>query len=192
MRSAAPGSLPPTPPPPRSFTTNLLALPPELQTRIFTFLSPHDLGVLSRCVPELEGVERDRYLRREWFRRVRRMCLLASTSSGCLSISTSSGWLSTSTSSVWWVTLGLAPLSTGGSGSVVPSLFILSDTARNVPRNVRAILTAPTRADRPGQTRLGFVLAYPREAGPRRARECGTGRIGTKPLPRRHRDRWTR
>ncbi|GFZ47879.1 hypothetical protein JCM24511_05626 [Saitozyma sp. JCM 24511] len=69
MRSAAPGSLPPTPPPPRSFTTNLLALPPELQTRIFTFLSPHDLGVLSRCVPELEGVERDRYLRREWFRR---------------------------------------------------------------------------------------------------------------------------
>jgi hypothetical protein len=65
----------PAQPNPRPLTAALLSLPPELQTRIFTYLSTDDLGVLSRCVPELGGVEEDAYLRRIWFQRVRPGCL---------------------------------------------------------------------------------------------------------------------
>ncbi|RXK40931.1 hypothetical protein M231_01779 [Tremella mesenterica] len=52
-----------------SFALGLFALPAELQTRIFLYLSPDDLGVLSRCVEDLAGVEEDEYLRRVWFKK---------------------------------------------------------------------------------------------------------------------------
>ena len=53
-----------------NFSVALLCLPPELQTRIFLFLSPDDLGVLSRCVGQLEGIDQDGYLRMMWFSQV--------------------------------------------------------------------------------------------------------------------------
>ena len=53
-----------------SFSAALLSLPPELQTRIFLFLSPDDLGTLSRCVSQLEGIDQDGFLRMIWFSQV--------------------------------------------------------------------------------------------------------------------------
>ena len=53
-----------------SFSAALLSLPPELQTRIYLFLSPDDLGVLSRCVDRLEGIDQDGFLRMVWFSQV--------------------------------------------------------------------------------------------------------------------------
>ena len=52
------------------FSSALLSLPPEVQTRIFLLLSPDDLGILSRCVGQLEGIDRDGYLRMVWFSQV--------------------------------------------------------------------------------------------------------------------------
>lgn len=54
--------------PKRHFSECLLALPTDVQTRIFLYLSPDDLGVLSRCVIELAGIEEDRFLRRVWIK----------------------------------------------------------------------------------------------------------------------------
>ncbi|KAK4686519.1 hypothetical protein P7C73_g3601, partial [Tremellales sp. Uapishka_1] len=54
---------------PPTFPARFLALPPELLTRILLFLSPDDLGVLSRCVAGLKGLEEDEYLKRIWFRK---------------------------------------------------------------------------------------------------------------------------
>lgn len=48
------------------FATSFLALPPELLTHILLYLAPDDLGVLSRVVGPLEGIERDRYLWAVW------------------------------------------------------------------------------------------------------------------------------
>ncbi|KAL1407240.1 hypothetical protein Q8F55_006657 [Vanrija albida] len=48
------------------FALGFLALPPELATRILLFLAPDDLGVLSRTVEPLAGVERDAYLWSVW------------------------------------------------------------------------------------------------------------------------------
>ena len=54
-----------------AFCTKLLDLPSDLQSQIFVYLAPDDLGVLSRSVPELEELEADEYLRRIWFQQVR-------------------------------------------------------------------------------------------------------------------------
>jgi hypothetical protein len=59
------------------FAIAFLALPPELLTHILLYLAPDDLGILSRIVGPLEGVERDSYLWAVWvhhvscFRRLR-------------------------------------------------------------------------------------------------------------------------
>ncbi|BEI80082.1 hypothetical protein CcaverHIS002_0106110 [Cutaneotrichosporon cavernicola] len=48
------------------FALSFLALPPELLTHILLYLAPDDLGILSRVVGPLEGVERDSYLWAVW------------------------------------------------------------------------------------------------------------------------------
>ena len=60
--------------PKRPFSACLLELPTDLQTRIFLYLSPDDLGVLSRCVIELAGIEEDRFLRQVWIKQVSASC----------------------------------------------------------------------------------------------------------------------
>jgi len=55
---------------PVPFTTALLSLAPDIQNRIYTLLSPDDLGILSRCVDELHWLEDDRYLKRIWHTQV--------------------------------------------------------------------------------------------------------------------------
>lgn len=69
-RSSPQPTSPSTPHPPASkltpFATSFLALPPELLTHILLYLAPDDLGVLSRVVAPLEGIERDRYLWAVW------------------------------------------------------------------------------------------------------------------------------
>jgi len=52
------------------FGTAFLSLPDELRTHILTYLSPDDLGVLSRVVEPLTGIETDTYLWMIWIRRV--------------------------------------------------------------------------------------------------------------------------
>lgn len=52
------------------FATAFLALPPELRISILSFLTPDDLGVLSRVVAPLEGIERDHYLWTMWISKV--------------------------------------------------------------------------------------------------------------------------
>ncbi len=52
------------------FALALLALPPELLTHILLYLAPDDLGILSRIVGPLEGVERDSYLWAVWVHHV--------------------------------------------------------------------------------------------------------------------------
>lgn len=52
---------------PIPLATALLALPGEIQTGIFLYLSIDDLSVLSRCVDELKGLDLDNYLRRVWY-----------------------------------------------------------------------------------------------------------------------------
>ncbi|RSH78234.1 uncharacterized protein EHS24_002698 [Apiotrichum porosum] len=49
-----------------AFANAFIALPPELRTHILLFLSPDDLGVLSRVVEPLEGIERDHFLWTTW------------------------------------------------------------------------------------------------------------------------------
>jgi len=49
-----------------SFSASFLSLPEEVQEQILVLLSPHDLGVLSRCVGAFEGVHKDQYLRKVW------------------------------------------------------------------------------------------------------------------------------
>lgn len=68
IRTATPPHQTPTTPPPAltPFALGFLALPPELATRILLFLAPDDLGVLSRTVEQLAGVERDAYLWSVW------------------------------------------------------------------------------------------------------------------------------
>ncbi|GMK54675.1 hypothetical protein CspeluHIS016_0112610 [Cutaneotrichosporon spelunceum] len=48
------------------FALSFLALPPELLTHILLYLAPDDLGILSRVVGPLQGVERDSYLWAVW------------------------------------------------------------------------------------------------------------------------------
>lgn len=48
------------------FAASFLALPPEILTHILLYLAPDDLGILSRLIPPLAGVERDRYLWAVW------------------------------------------------------------------------------------------------------------------------------
>jgi hypothetical protein len=52
------------------FADAFFSLPDELRTHILTFLSPDDLGTLSRVVERLTGVETDAYLWATWIRRV--------------------------------------------------------------------------------------------------------------------------
>lgn len=52
------------------FATSFLALPPELAVHILLYLSPDDLGILSRVVEPLNGVERDEYLWDVWVHQV--------------------------------------------------------------------------------------------------------------------------
>lgn len=59
------------------FATSFLALPPELLTHILMYLAPDDLGVLSRVVAPLAGVERDRYLWAVWVHSVSRPASLS-------------------------------------------------------------------------------------------------------------------
>ncbi|ORY24016.1 hypothetical protein BCR39DRAFT_339804 [Naematelia encephala] len=56
-------------PAPIDFESALLALEPELLTRILLYLSPDDLCTLSRVVPDFIGIEDDEYLRMMWFSR---------------------------------------------------------------------------------------------------------------------------
>ncbi|CAK9786195.1 hypothetical protein CC85DRAFT_283700 [Cutaneotrichosporon oleaginosum] len=51
------------------FALAFLALPHELLTHILLYLAPDDLGILSRVVGPLEGVERDSYLWAVWVHR---------------------------------------------------------------------------------------------------------------------------
>lgn len=56
-------------PAPSPFAARFLTLPSEIQTHILLFLSPDELGVLS-SVPQLSGIEKDKYLKAVWIRRV--------------------------------------------------------------------------------------------------------------------------
>ena len=52
------------------FSSSFLSLPPELQSRIFLYLAPDDLSVLSRSVDALKDVDQDEFLRKMWFEQV--------------------------------------------------------------------------------------------------------------------------
>ena len=60
---------------PIPLSTALIALPGEIQTRIFLYLSIDDLSVLSQCVDELKGLDMDEYLRKVWYSSVSRQDL---------------------------------------------------------------------------------------------------------------------
>lgn len=53
---------------PLRFPFAFLSLPPDVILRILLFLSPDDLSILSREVPDLKGIDTDVYLRTIWFR----------------------------------------------------------------------------------------------------------------------------
>lgn len=69
-------------PVPRPFASHFLSLPTELQTQILLFLSPDELCALS-AVPQLSGIEDDKYLKAVWIQKVGTATPLRSREDGC-------------------------------------------------------------------------------------------------------------